>query len=185
MVVDIGEASSTRGFSQVVNLLAHMQRKNDPIPLALQTALPSGGRYDQSTQQALIHLSKLAHLYVEIYSKVLPEAIYRRLLRGAVAILAYDIEVYSQRVSSVLLDTLYAGAPVITVAGTTMADVVNQFKSGIVVDDREPATLYRALKQIQADYAYYRANCLYAKSVVWQEHKPETLLQLFAKYLHS
>lgn len=181
-VVYMGSATQEKGFAQVVNLIAYMQQKHDLMPLALQTAASKHGHYDQDTQQALQKLTKLKHPYLQIYTQKLAEAVYRRLFRGSIVLLAYEPTGFSKRVSGVLLDALYAGAPVVTIANTTMADIVKQFSAGVVVENREPKTLYGALKQIQADYAYYQENALHAREALWQAYKPEAILQLFDKY---
>jgi UDP:flavonoid glycosyltransferase YjiC (YdhE family) len=63
-----------------------------------------------------------------------------------------------------------AGAPVITLAGTWIARVVQRFGAGIVLDDTHPESILEAVQSIIAAYTDYRDRALHTGHVMGSEH---------------
>ena len=62
------------------------------------------------------------------------------------------------KMSAITLDSLSAGCPVVTVAGTSMAGLVERFQAGAVVDEPSPEALWNACQPLIADYPRYQEN---------------------------
>jgi len=92
----------------------------------------------------------------------LDAARYAALFPGAVCLQPYEPAEYADKMSAVTFDALAAGAPIVTLAGTTMAAIVERTGAGIVIPDARPETLLEASQRAVAQFARLQAKALEA-----------------------
>lgn len=184
-VLYAGAARQDKGFVETVNTVLSAAEHNKHIAFRIQTSPPESGRYDESSQQALTKLQALQSNSVTIIDKTLSQHDYLSQFTGSICLQAYDPNSYHDKFSGVTLDAICAGAPVITAKGTWMADTVERFNAGIVVDDRAPATLLAAIEQAVANYSQLQHNCLRASKQLADMHHPRHTLAAVTQYAHA
>jgi UDP:flavonoid glycosyltransferase YjiC (YdhE family) len=74
----------------------------------------------------------------------------------------YERAEYADKMSAVTFDALRAGSPIVTVAGTSMARIVEESGAGIVIEAPTAERLAQAAQEVIGDYASYRARALTA-----------------------
>jgi hypothetical protein len=74
----------------------------------------------------------------------------------------YEPTEYADKMSAVTFDALRVGAPIVTLAGTTMARIVEHSGAGIVLEDANPQSLLRASHAAVAQFAQLHAKALAA-----------------------
>jgi hypothetical protein len=87
----------------------------------------------------------------------LPAGAYAASFEGGICVQPYHAQKFADRVSGVTLDALTAGCPVVAVAGTWSARMVERFGAGRVVPDVRPGTLLEAVRAVESRYAEYAA----------------------------
>jgi UDP:flavonoid glycosyltransferase YjiC (YdhE family) len=83
---------------------------------------------------------------------------YARQFEGSVCLQPYERAEYADKMSSITFDALRAGAPVITVEGTSMARVVRESGAGIVVETGSAQELREAVHAVLRDYGAFHAR---------------------------
>lgn len=182
-VLYAGAARSDKGFPVVVDWLAWLTTNASDIPVHLQISPPYSGRYDKRCQHALAKLQQLNYNALTIYQETLSPKAYQTLYQGALCLLPYDAHAYRDKVSGIALDAFLSGSPVVTLAGTWMAQQVQRFHAGIVVDNTQPDTLQNAIKTIFAHQAKYQQAAIEAGIILRQEHDPKHTLHLIQRHL--
>jgi UDP:flavonoid glycosyltransferase YjiC (YdhE family) len=81
---------------------------------------------------------------------------YARFFSGGICLQPYERSDFADRASGVTLDALVAGCPVVTVSRTWMAQLVERFDAGVVVDEPTPEALHAAVRRIVADYGRFQ-----------------------------
>jgi len=179
-----GAARHDKGFPTVVALLDYLVTQPDfSTPFFLQASKTHAGRLDTSTQQAMQRLQQLNPPWLTVYHDTLDRSQYQELFAGAICLLPYDPVAYADKLSAVALDALCAGCPVIITQGAWMAATVSRFEAGLTVADRQPQTLYTAIKRIADHYQHYQHNALRAAQQLQLEHDPIHTLNAIKKYL--
>lgn len=178
-----GAARDDKGFPEVVGLVDYMATTNQLIPIHIQAPAPHNNRFDKRTENALDTLKAINYSALTIGNYSLDQTQYLALFQNAICLLIYDPVEYATKFSGVTLEAIYRQCPIITVAGTWIADVVAQFQAGIIVDNRDPKTVFDAVKKIMRHYQHYQANTQKAANVLQEQHRPETTLLFLAKML--
>ena len=173
-----GAARADKGFSHVVELLALLAAKRLELPVALQTSGDHYDRYDPETRKALERIPGIGYRRLRTTPQTLSPEAYFEMFSGAICLQPYDPVAFADRISGITLDGLSMGAPVVTVAGTWMARVVERFDAGVVVATPAPELLLAASQQIRDDYPRYQSNARRAGLALQQEHSAEHLLDL-------
>ena len=176
-----GAARKDKGFSHVVQLLAHLGSSGLDIPVSLQTSAAHYDKYDAETTAALERLASIAYPQLKLSPETLSNEAYCEIFRGAICLQPYDPVAFADRISGITLDGLSMGAPLITLAGTWMARVVERFGAGIVVREPTPELLLGAAQTIRADYPRFRSQALLAGAALQREHQAGHLLNLLSQ----
>ena len=175
-----GAARADKGFSLVVDTIVAMQDKYSNLPFYLQISAPSSNRYDSKTLLSLSKLQKIVSFNhkIKLYRNALIDQQYQELFFGAICLLVYEQEKYSDKFSGVTLDAFYAGCPVITVSGTWMGDITSRFDAGIVLQQLTITTVSEAILKVKEKYGYYHTNAKRAAEYLIITHDPKHSLQV-------
>lgn len=157
-----GAARADKGFTHIVDLVELMAQQRSALPITVQTSGDHYGRYDERTQADLQRLGRVSLAGLKLVSDTLDAQRYASLFPGAVCLQPYAPAEYGDKMSAVTFDALRAGAPIVTLSGTTMAGIVEQTGAGIVVPNADPQTLLAAATQAVAAYAELHARALAA-----------------------
>lgn len=156
-VLFAGAAREDKGFALVADLAAEFAARGDEVPMLVQTTGDHYGRHDASTQAALARLRALDYPPLQTMDVTPDRATYARLFPGSICLQPYSVSEYADKTSSVTYDALMAGAPVVTLAGTPMAQLVKTTGAGVVVSDSSASTLRAATLEILNDYEKFAA----------------------------
>ena len=171
-----GAARSDKGFSQVVDLVAHMKEHNLSIPIVLQTSAEHYGKYDSVTLSDINRLQTLAYSQLRNYQDTLNANEYSDLFKNAICLQLYDASSFFDRISGVTLDAFSLGCPIIATAGTWIARMVFRFEAGVVIDDTSPTTVLTAVQQVIANFQSYARNAIAAGRVLQEENSADELI---------
>lgn len=169
-LLSAGAARADKGFGRIVDLVAHLAATGARWPIAVQTSGDHYGRHDERTRADLERLAALNYPGLRRVGETLDGAQYAALFPGAVCLQPYEPAEYADKMSAVTFDALRAGAPIVTLAGTTMASIVARTGAGLVVEDAAAPTLLRAAERIIAEYPRFHALALAAG----QQYRPES-----------
>ena len=180
-VIYAGAARKDKGFAAVVDFVGYIKKIEEDLPFAIQISPPNSGRYDQISQIAIQKLETLPQDNLTLYKTTLEQTKYQALFVNAICLMIYDSDSYYNKFSGVLLDAFYAGCPIVTTPGSYMEDVINRFKAGIIITDRNPETILNAINTIKNNYIFYSNNVNHAATILAKEHDPKnTLLAVLA-----
>lgn len=171
-----GAAREDKGFPLVIDLVELLSTKRLRIPVVLQTSAQHYDKYDALTRTALLRLEGTVYSYLQRITDTLHQAEYHALYGGAICLQLYSPQAFADRVSGVTLDALSMGSPVVTLAGTWIADIVSEFDAGIVLESAESALVLDAVVRIMADYTRYQEHALTAGRVLQQRNSAVLLL---------
>lgn len=157
-----GAARADKGFTKIVDLIELMSSSGSQLPITVQTSGDHYGRYDEQTLRDLARLRKVKYPALRMLQQTLNAAQYAALFPGAVCLQPYEPAEYADKMSSVTFDALQAGAPIVTLAGTTMARIVEQSGAGIVLNDASAPSLLQAANTAVAQYPQLHAKALAA-----------------------
>jgi hypothetical protein len=161
-LLSAGAARADKGFSRIVDLVEWMAQTGATLPIAVQTSGDHYGRYDERTAADLVRLRACRYPRLELVDDTLDGARYAGLFPGAVCLQPYERAEYADKMSAVTFDALRAGAPVITLSGTSMADIVAQTGAGLVIDEATPQALLAAAAAVVARYPALQARAFAA-----------------------
>lgn len=168
-----GAARCDKGFVQVVDFVEKLTKERADIRVQMQTSAPHNGRYEKQVEIALKRLQVLGYPHLSLVEATQTKEAYLKGFANSVCLLLYDVDEYHDKFSGVALDALYGGSPIVTVAGTWIADQVERFQAGIVIADRSPQTVLAASQAIMNDYQHYHHNAVHAGIVLEKAHQPE------------
>ena len=173
-----GGARLDKGFAEVVDLVAEMQRRDLRWPITVQTASEDRHRADPALLQQVGRLRSLGYAGLMLQDETMDPNAYRALFDGAVVIQPYRAHDFRSRVSGVTLDALAAGAPVVVTAGTWMADLAQRFEAGVATADLSAAGLITAIETVLADHARLARHAKAAATTVQAEHSAQRLFDV-------
>lgn len=153
-----GAARADKGFGAVVNLVSHLAAIGANVPVAVQTSGDHYGRYDPATRAHVERLKRVTYPSLSTLPDPLMPREYAALFPGSISLQPYQRAEYASKMSAIALDSLSAGCPVVTVAGTSMAALVARFDAGAVVDEPTPEALWNACQSVIAEYPRYQEN---------------------------
>ena len=157
-LLSAGAARADKGFTQVVDLIEHMTEVGSGLPIVVQASGDHYGRYDERTRADLARLRSCRYPHLTVLTDTLDARQYQDLFAGAVCLQPYGRADYADKMSSVTFDALRNGAPIVTVAGTTMAAIAEQSGAGLVVAQPTPQALLQACEAVVRQYPQY-AQC--------------------------
>ena len=173
-----GAARLDKGFVQVVELVAEMQRRGLDWPITVQTSVEQRHQHDQALAQQLDRLRAIGYPALRSPEQAMDPAAYRALFDGAIVLQPYSAQDFQDRISGVTLDALGAGCPVVVTAGTWAARLVQRFEAGIATDDLSANGLLSAITPIRQDFARFAGNAQQAAARVRVEHSAQGLMDV-------
>jgi hypothetical protein len=185
-LLSAGAARADKGFAQVVDLVEHMAEVGSALPIVVQASGDHYGRYDERTRADLARLRSCRYPHLAVLTDTLDARQYQDLFAGAVCLQPYRRAEYADKMSAVTFDALRNGAPIVTVAGTTMAVIARESGAGLVIDEPTPQALLQACHTVVQQYPQYseharRAGEQHSAASAW---KPmvEELERAFAQF---
>lgn len=156
-----GAARADKGFGAIVDLVAHLAAVGATVPITVQTCGDHYGRHDAATRAHVERLRGISYPGLTLLPDPLMPKEYVALFAGGISLQPYQREEYASKMSAITLDSLSAGCPVVTVAGTSMAGLIARFDAGAVIDRIDADRLWQACQRLLADYPEYceRARC--------------------------
>lgn len=176
-----GAARQDKGISDVVGLVEYMSKLGLQIPFRIQNSPDHRGKYDEITKAEIQRLEKIPYPFLRLFPETLKPDEYPGLFTGAICIQLYNADLFSDRISGVTLDALFAGSPIVATAGTWTARMVQRFDAGIIIDSTGPEKTLSAIQEIIADYPRYSKNAYAAGLVLQQENSAEFLFNTLAE----
>jgi hypothetical protein len=169
-LLSAGAARSDKGFAQVVDLVEHLAAIGSSLPIVVQASGDHYGRFDEHTRADLQRLRHTGYPHLTLLTETLDARRYQDLFAGAICVQPYRREDYADKMSAVTFDALRGGAPIVTVAGTTMAAIARDSGAGLVVDQPTPPALLQACLTVQQQYPRYSQRARLASAA----HSPES-----------
>ena len=157
-----GAARQDKGFGHVVDLVALLARRNESIPIAVQTTPDHYGKYDSATRADIARLEAVHYPPLTLITETPSPEAYAANFPGSICLQPYNRAEFRDRVSGVTLDALAHGCPIVVTAGTWGATVIEPFGAGIALADPGAECLYAAATTLRADYARFRTAALIA-----------------------
>jgi hypothetical protein len=154
-LLSAGAARADKGFTHIVDLVEHMAATASALPIVVQASGDHYGRFDERTRADLLRLHASHYAHLTVLAHTLDAQQYQGLFAGAVCLQPYGRSDYADKMSSVTFDALRNGAPIVTVAGTTMAAIVERSGAGIVVDQPTPQALLQACHAVVQQFPQY------------------------------
>lgn len=177
-----GAARADKGFSAVVDLVAHLAALHSSVPVTVQASGDHYGRYDPATRAQVERLRSLLYPHLTLLPDPLMPREYAELFPGGISLQPYKREEYANKMSAITLDSLSAGCPVVTVGGTSMAEIVERFDAGAVVHETQPDALWNACGALIADYGRYRENARRAGETIREENSWAPLIRALREH---
>jgi glycosyltransferase involved in cell wall biosynthesis len=171
-----GAARQDKGFHAVVDLVERLARTQETLPIRVQTSADHGSAHDDATRDDLQRLSRIAYAPLQRSDTLSPED-YRERFNGAISLQLYSQHDFADRISGVTLDSLSAGAPVVTLSNTWISRVVEEFGAGEVLDTPDADAVFGAVQRIHADYPAYRDRALAAGRALQERNGAHRLVQ--------
>jgi hypothetical protein len=150
-----GAARADKGFSHVVDLVEHLAATGSSLPIVVQASGDHYGRFDERTQSDLARLRRCRYPHLTVLTDTMDARQYQQLFAGAICLQPYGRADYADKMSAVTFDALRNGAPIVTVAGTTMAATVQASGAGRVVDEPSPQALLAACQAVLLRYGEF------------------------------
>ncbi len=173
-----GAARSDKGFSTAVEFIDHLASERVALPISIQISGDHYGRYDKATRTAIERLKTIQYPFLQVVPETLTRQDYVRLFRGAICLQPYDRGEYANKLSAITLDAFTAGATVVTIASTWMAEVVNRFEAGVVVEEPTCEALLKAILTVRHEYARYASCARRAGSVLTKHDQWAALISM-------
>ena len=176
-----GAAREDKGFGVVVEYMLYLDALKLQWPALIQCPAPGNkcdGELDSVCRDRLNQLKQQLPVFVKLKEEALTTNEFRNQFQGAICLLLYDRVAYRDKFSSIALEAMQFGAPIVTVKDTWMGDLVSAYDSGAVIDGNGINALHAAVKKVRANYAGYRKRAIAAGEKLALLHCPESTLQL-------
>ena len=170
-----GMARMDKGLALLARIVEALARSPEPPPLLVQAAPNHHGEYAPEVQKLLARIRAHAWPELTMPMRALDDHAYRAQFSGAVCLQPYDPAAYANKITSVALDALALGAPLVVQDGLWSADIVRRFGAGIVVQDAEPQAWIAAMQEARHRYMELAQNALIAARTLAEEHAPARL----------
>lgn len=175
-----GAARQDKGFAQFVDLVEYLHELGIEVPIVMQISAEHYGKYDAATQADIQRLKTIAYPKLQLHSETLSPKEYARLFSGAICLQLYNPSIFADRISGVTLDAFSEGSPVIGIAGTWIAHMVQRFDAGAEVKNSTAAEVWLAVQKVMTEYAHYHQKARAAGSTLQEENSAKALYQALA-----
>lgn len=158
-VVSLGNARAEKGFNEIYKMMRGLaaSKCRMPVKFIIQANDPDG-----EASPFVKKFKKTRFPFpVSVITKSLDKDAYEEIVAKSDVILApYWQEVYASRTSGIALEALVAGKILITTKNTWMSDQVKQWRTGLLVENRDVASLTKATVR-----AITKRNSLIARAI--------------------
>jgi len=176
-VLYAGAARPDKGFAEVVDLVESLVKQGGDVPVKLQTSAQHYEKMDKATFNGVRRLQASGYAHLECISRTLAPDEYDALFAGAICLQLYSRPDFADRVSGVTLDALRHGSPIVTLSGTWMARVAQEFGAGEVLEEPAPEAVLDAIQKIRRAYGEYHARALKAATVLSGRHDASAIFR--------
>lgn len=146
-----------KNFDLTSDIIRKAAQHNPPYECTVRTGPLESADSDQ------LRVRENLMAYAQMADGVLDDEQYLGLFSSAdIAVLTYRRADWRDRNSSVFVDCLYAGVPMVVSSGTWLGDLVERYGCGIAVDDETCEAYFGAVENIRTNYPAYRAATLKA-----------------------
>jgi len=174
-VLYAGAARRDKGFPEVVDYLQLLANRGEHIPVVLQTSAQHYDKTDPATAASLRRLDDISYAHLRRVPRTLGADQYATLFSGAISLQLYLREDFADRVSGVTLDAFCNGCPIVTLSGTWMARLAQEFGAGEALEDPNPEAVHAAVVKISNAYARYHERAREAGRELRRRHDPAKL----------
>lgn len=140
-----GAAREDKGFSRVVDLVEHLARLKENIPVTIQTSADHYDKYSAAIRTDIARLQGIGYAPLKVVGEALTPEGYSALFPGSICLQPYRRADFVDRFSGITLDALAHGCPVIATRGTWMAGMVERYGAGVAVENLSAEGLHSAV----------------------------------------
>ncbi|RME85039.1 MAG: glycosyltransferase family 1 protein, partial [Zetaproteobacteria bacterium] len=151
-----GIAREDKGFALLAEIVRRLAQVPSPPPFWIQAAPNHHGEYSPAIRNILAEMEACAWNGCVIARKALDEDAYHAQFSGGICLQPYDPEAYRAKITSVALDALAAGCPIIASRGLWSAEIVHRFGCGAVLDARDADAWVAAILEAPKHYEAWR-----------------------------
>ncbi len=183
-----GAMRRDKGFVRMADYLSYLAEKKLAWSATVQCSPPnlkSAKEMEPDCAEALDRMRSLDYPNLELVDQTLSLADYHALFHDAICLLLYDREAYHDKFSSVALEALFSGAPVITPSGTWMGDVVAEHGAGVVLDEMSNPAIHKAIQRVRDDFPAFQKQSRTAGQILARLHDPRATLDYLASAMNS
>ncbi|HEX5092607.1 MAG TPA: hypothetical protein VFV84_07960, partial [Burkholderiales bacterium] len=174
-VLYAGAARRDKGFPEVVDYVQLLASRGEDTPVVLQTSAQHYDKTDPETAGSLRRLDSIGYAHLQRVPRTLGTDQYAALFSGAISLQLYLREDFADRVSGVTLDAFCNGCPIVTLTGTWMARLAQEFGAGEALDEPSPEAVHAAVAKIRGAYAHYYERAREAGRELRRRHDPARL----------
>ncbi|MHB1953500.1 MAG: glycosyltransferase [Sulfobacillus sp.] len=174
-LASLGNARAEKGILEIMLAIdiIHRTRPDAAVEFVLQVNNP-----DHECAHAIAQFRTRCPSNVRIVDRAMESAEYRALLRSLdVVLVPYHTSVYASRTSGVFLEAVAAAKPVIATSGTWMADELDRYGAGIIVESGDPNALAAAIEAMLDNYSLYAERAWDTVFKCREFHSPQSLLK--------
>ncbi len=179
-VVSLGNARAEKGFNEIYKMMRALaaSKCTFPVKFVIQANDPDG--------EAAPFVKKLKKTRfpfpVSVITKSLNKEAYEEMVAKADVILApYWQEVYASRTSGVALEALAAGKILITTKNTWMSDQAKLWRTGLLVENHDVASLLKATVRAVTNRNALMARAIAARGGVVEFHSGKSFMDHLRK----
>jgi len=178
----LGPARREKGFIDFVEFIKFCRKAKFDYKFILQC----NGAYEKDVIRKIVELKNEMPEQLEFIDKPLPKDEYEKAInRSSIILLLYSSMRYSGAISGILLEALYSGKPVIVRAGTWLANQIDKYGGGVVVDNMSLDNLRLAVEEIRSNYGRYEAEAFEAGKALSETHNGVELAKVIRSHLEA
>jgi len=131
----------------------------------------------EDTPLKLLKVAQRARRFANIVEGVLPPEEFQRMLKeGDIIVLPYQPSEFSNRTSSLLIDALLCGVPLVVQKGTWLGNLVARYECGVLAEKASSKAYVQAIELVAANHHRYRKNAISAGRQWLEDNNWATLL---------
>ncbi|HEY6609235.1 MAG TPA: glycosyltransferase [Candidatus Limnocylindria bacterium] len=168
-------AQNAKGFPDLVALAERVSERLQQGELRLTARSPAAGTGVHSGMRRLAERfeEQGGHLVTDNMTDVG----FADLIASAdVALIPYRLRPFRTRTSSVTIDALLAGKPVVAVRGTWAGNLVERYGAGLTYTEGDAADMDDAISGVIGRIGAYRRRLAEMRSIIEAEHAPDRLI---------
>jgi|GEM_PF-1356112 len=170
-----GDARIDKNFPAVAQFALEKASKYGFI---IQCHPPASGKYEPEVEKWVTRLKAFQGGEFLVLDQPLEMEKYFSYFQKASAVFClHDPRDFRRRVSGILLEAWLTGKPVIALNESWLAEQVQKFGAGIIVDNIKIPTLEKAIEEIKANYGKYAREAKEAGAVLLRQNNGKSLAE--------